>query len=466
MSSAARIAVLDDEKDMLENCRRILLRWGYEPICFADPLRAADVVLDERPDVFITDIRMPNRSGMEVLAELREIAPAMPVIVFTAYASVESAIEAIKSGAFDYIVKPFTLDGFRVVLDRALERLRLQRENEELRRQVSKAFGLDSILGTSVKMRKLGELLQRVSRTEANVLIQGESGTGKELIARCIHVNSARASRPFVPVDCAAIPEALLESELFGYRRGAFTGAVANKPGLFESANGGTLFFDEIGEMPIGIQSKLLRVLQERTFRRLGDNELRSSDVRVVAATNRNLDSERRAGRFREDLFFRLSVITVDVPPLRERTGDVPLLASHFAREFAKRSGIQFSSISRSAIALLENHSWPGNVRELQNIMERAVTLSGTDVLTPEDLPDTLRDKSIIAVEEFAKTMGFRQAKERCIQVFEKQYMRALLDQCHSNISRVARLSGLNRRTIYRLIEKHGIRRHTDDSFP
>jgi DNA-binding NtrC family response regulator len=464
MTYRAKVAVLDDERDMLENCRRILSRWGHEPIVFPDPLKAAEIVQNERPDVFITDIRMPNKSGLEVLSEVKELAPNMPVIIFTAYASVESAIDAIKGGAFDYIVKPFTLDGFKIVLDRALEHQRLQRENDELRKQVSDAFRLDSILGVSGQMKKLGDLLQKVSRTDANVLIQGESGTGKELIARCIQVNSNRNSKPFVPVDCAAIPETLLESELFGYQRGAFTGAVQNKPGLFETANGGTLFFDEIGEMPISIQSKLLRVLQERTFRRLGGNEMRKVDVRVVAATNRDLDVERKAGRFREDLFFRLSVVTIPVPPLRDRTGDIPLLAEHFAREFAKRSGIKFTRISRAAMEYLENYTWPGNVRELQNVMERGITLSAGDVITPEELPDMVRDREVIAVDRLAKDMDFKQAKEHCIEVFEKQYLLNLLENCHFNISKVAKLSGLNRRTIYRLMDKHKIRHRRDDS--
>lgn len=457
MTSKAKIVVLDDEQDMLENCRRILVRWGHEPICTHDPLKVAEIVATEKPDILITDIRMPGRNGLEVLTEMRELAPNMPVIVFTAYASVESAIDAIKGGAFDYIVKPFTLDGFKVVLDRALERRRLQQENEALRRQIAEAFRFDNILGVSTQMRKLAEMLQKVSRTDANVLVQGESGTGKELIARCIHVNSSRGTRPFIPVDCAAIPETLLESELFGYQRGAFTGAVQNKPGLFEAANGGTLFFDEIGEMPLSLQSKLLRVLQERTFRRLGGNELRKSDVRVLAATNRDLTAERKAGRFREDLFFRLGVITIHVPPLRERTGDIPLLADHFAREFAKRSGITFSRIARQALEYLENYTWPGNVRELQNVMERAITLSNGDVITPDDLPDAVREREVIMVDRLASSMDFKQAKHHCIEIFEKQYLAALLQNCHYNISKVAKLSGLNRRTIYRLIDKHKI---------
>ena len=453
----AKVAVLDDERDMLENCRRILLRWGHEPICFPDPLKAAEIVANEKPDVFITDIRMPHRSGLEVLAELKELAPAMPVIVFTAYASVESAIDAIKGGAFDYIVKPFTLDGFKVVLDRALERRRLQLENETLRRQLADAFRFDSIVGLSPQIKKLAELLQKVSRTDANVLIQGESGTGKELIARCIHVNSPRENKPFIPVDCAAIPETLLESELFGYQRGAFTGAVQNKPGLFEEAHGGTLFFDEIGEMPMGLQSKLLRVLQERTFRRLGANELRRSDVRVLAATNRDLDAERKKGTFREDLFFRLGVITIKIPPLRERTGDIPILAEHFARESAQRSGLRFSRISRQVLDHLEAYPWPGNVRELQNVMERAVTLSSSDVITPDDLPEGILGRDVIVIDRAAGPLDFKRARVMCVESFEKQYLMSLLHGCHYNISKAAKISGMNRRTIYRLMEKHGI---------
>jgi DNA-binding NtrC family response regulator len=249
----------------------------------------------------------------------------------------------------------------------------------------------------------------------------------------------------------------LMESELFGYQKGAFTGAVQNKAGLFESANGGTIFLDEIGEMPLAIQSKLLRVIQERTYRRVGSTDLRKTDVRVVAATNRDLDVERKAGRFREDLFFRLGVITVSVPPLRARTGDVPLLAEHFARGYAKRSGIKYSRISRSAMDVLENYSWPGNVRELQNVLERAITLSSSEVITPDDLPDTVRSKDALVVDRSTRGLDFKQAKDVCIDAFERQYLTGLLEETSYNISRVARRSGLNRRTIYRLMAKHEI---------
>ncbi len=465
--SKFRVAVLDDEKDMLENCRRILLSWGHQPIILEDPTAALETVAEEKPDVFITDIRMPGKSGMDVLAELKQAYPDLPVIVFTAYASVETAVEAIKAGAFDYIVKPFTIDSFRVVLDRALDRQRLQRENQELRAQLSHSFKLDCIIGSSPQMRKLAELIQKVGRTDANVLIQGESGTGKELVARCVHASSVRAKRSFVPLDCAAIPEPLMESELFGHQRGAFTGAVQNKPGLFETANGGTIFLDEIGEMPLSIQSKLLRVLQERTFRRVGSTELSKTDVRVVAATNRNLDTERKANRFREDLFFRLAVITIEVPPLRDRTGDIPMLADHFARQFAENSRLKFSRISAPAVEILENYSWPGNVRQLQNVMERAITLSSSDILTPEDLPDMVRQREVISVDRISRGLDFKHAKAKCVDAFERQYLMRLLEETTYNLSKVARLSGLNRRTIYRIMEKHGIinKRGNEDGF-
>lgn len=455
--SRLKIAVLDDEKDMLENCRRILQSWGHEPLVISDPMAARQLAEEERPDVFITDIRMPDKSGLEVLEELKQVRPEMPVIVFTAYASVETAVEAIKAGAFDYIVKPFTIDGFRVVLDRALERRRLQMENAQLRAQLSQSFKLDNIIGESPQMRRLAELIQKIGRTDANVLIQGESGTGKELVARCVHSSSARAKRPFIPLDCAAIPETLMESELFGHQKGAFTGAVQNKPGLFETADSGTIFLDEVGEMPLLIQSKLLRVLQERTFRPVGATELRKTNVRVVAATNRDLDEERREGRFREDLFFRLGVITVQVPPLRDRTGDVPMLANHFARTFAERSGIRFERLSVPTVEILENYPWPGNVRELQNVMERAITLSNGAVITPEDLPDALRQREAIVVDRISKGLDFKNAKDKCVDAFERQYLNRLLEETSYNISRVARISGLHRRTIYRIMDKHGI---------
>lgn len=455
--SKFKVAVLDDEKDMLENCRRILQSWGHEPIVLDNPAQAMEVVERDRPDVFITDVRMPGRSGLDVLADLRRDYPEMPVIVFTAYASVETAVEAIKAGAFDYIVKPFSIDNFRIVLDRALDRRRLQKENTELKAQLKTSFQLESIIGKSPAMGKLAEFIQKVGRTDANVLIQGESGTGKELVARCVHASSVRANRAFVPLDCASIPETLLESELFGYQKGAFTGAVSNRPGLFESANGGTIFLDEIGEMPLSIQSKLLRVIQERTFRRIGSNELLKTNVRVVAATNRDLDVERRAGRFREDLYFRLGVIVIPVPPLRDRAGDVPLLAQHFAQTFARRSGIVFKRLSAAVIEMLENYSWPGNVRELQNVMERAITLSNSDVIKPEDLPDNVRRREVISVDRISEGLDFKHAKEKYVDAFERQYLARLLDETTYNISQVARVSGLHRRTIYRIMEKHGI---------
>lgn len=455
--SKFKIAVLDDEKDMLENCRRILQSWGHEPLVLSDPTQAARIAAEENPDVFITDVRMPEKSGMDVLAELRAAHPDMPVIVFTAYASVETAVEAIKAGAFDYIVKPFSLDNFRIVVDRALDRQRLQRENEQLRAQLSQSFSLDCIIGKSMQMMRLAELIQKVGRTDANVLIQGESGTGKELVARCVHASSDRAKRPFVPLDCAAIPETLMESELFGYQKGAFTGAVQNRAGLFESANGGTIFLDEIGEMPMLIQSKLLRVIQERTFRRVGSNDLIKTDVRVVAATNRDLDKERQEGRFREDLFFRLGVIVIQVPPLRERAGDVPLLADHFARNFAARSHIKYKGISAATLELLEAYSWPGNVRELQNVMERAITLGSSDIITPDSLPDNVRHRELLSVDQLSRGLDFKQAKDKCIDAFERQYLLRLLEDTTYNISKVARISGLHRRTIYRIMDKHSI---------
>ncbi|MBI3080328.1 MAG: sigma-54-dependent Fis family transcriptional regulator, partial [candidate division NC10 bacterium] len=330
MADAARILVVDDEPDMVETVARILTHLGHEPVTATEGGAAVELLERERPDLVLTDLRMPGMDGLEVLKEVKRIDPEAPVVLFTAHATIQTAVEAIKAGAFDYITKPFTADQLQVVIERALTQRRLQEENRRLKEQLQESYRFENIIGRSLPMLRVFEVVKKVARSEANVLIVGESGTGKELVARSIHVNSARAAKPFIPVDCASLPENLLESELFGHEKGAFTGAHMARPGLFEYGNGGTVFLDEVGDLGGNLQAKLLRVLQERQIRRVGSNKFISVDVRVISATNRDLAEGVKRGNFREDLFYRLNVISIPLPPLRDRKGDIPLIAHHY----------------------------------------------------------------------------------------------------------------------------------------
>ncbi|MGH7414830.1 MAG: sigma-54-dependent transcriptional regulator, partial [Candidatus Rokuibacteriota bacterium] len=334
--SPPRVLIVDDEPDMLENCSRILSRQGYACTTAADGRAAMAILERERPDLLLTDLKMPEMDGMALLRRVRELDPALPVIVITAFATIESAVTAIKEGAFDYLPKSFSVDQLRVAVERALRHRGLQVENRNLREQLQQALGLENIVGRSPAMAQVFELVKKAARSEAKILVLGVSGTGKELIARAIHANSPRASQPFVPVDCASLPEQLLESELFGHEKGAFTGAVRSKPGLAEMAHRGTLFLDEIAELPATLQVKLLRVLQERQIRRVGSTSLVDVDVRVVSATNRDLGDAIAKGQFRDELYYRVNVIAIRLPPLRERAGDVRLLARTFLRRFGQ----------------------------------------------------------------------------------------------------------------------------------
>src|SRR5215475_468649 len=332
--SDRRILVVDDEPDMVENCTRILRRAGYRVLATTDPERALALVESERPDVLLTDLKMPNMDGMELMRRAHEIDSTLPVIMITAFASIESAVAAIKAGAFDYLPKNFSVDALTVDIERALRQRALGVENQNLRAQLAVALGLENVIGRSSAMAQVFELVKKAARSEANILVLGESGTGKELIARAIHANSPRAARAFVPVDCASLPENLLESELFGHERGAFTGAVRGKPGLMEVAHRGTLFLDEIGELPTPLQVKLLRALQEQQIRRVGGTALIDVDVRVVSATNRDLREAVAKGQFREELYYRVNVIAIRLPALRERSGDVPLLVQSSLKKY------------------------------------------------------------------------------------------------------------------------------------
>ena len=385
MNTEPRILVVDDEPDMVDNCVRILRRAGYRCMSATDPHRALALLESERPDLLLTDLKMPEIDGLTLLRRAHELDAALPVVVITAFATIESAVAAIKDGAFDYLPKNFSVDELTLVVERALRQRRLALENRNLREQLQTTLALDNVIGRSPAMAQVFELVKKAARSEANILVMGESGTGKELIARAVHANSPRAAQAFVPVDCASLPENLLESELFGHEKGAFTGAVRTKPGLMEVAGGGTLFLDEIGDLPVSLQVKLLRALQERQIRRVGGTALIDVDVRVVSATNRNLREAAAKGQFREELYYRINVIEIRLPPLRERAGDIRLLAHAFLKRYGQGRVLGYDD---TAIAVLEAYAWPGNVRELQNVVERACALAEGDTVTRRDLPD------------------------------------------------------------------------------
>ncbi|MBW2416352.1 MAG: sigma-54-dependent Fis family transcriptional regulator [Deltaproteobacteria bacterium] len=386
----ASILVVDDERSMREFLEILLQRDGHQVVSCGEAEQAVLALESDEFDLVISDIRMPGMSGMDLLDRMPELAPSTPVVLITAHGSTESAVEAMKHGAYDYMTKPCAVDEIRLVVEKALEKRSLSDENTRLKRQLRGRTGSPELLGRSAAMQEVLGLVSQVADTRTNILISGESGTGKDLIARSLHGQSDRRDHALIAVNCGAIPENLLESELFGHVRGSFTGAVSNKMGLFEAADGGTLFLDEIGDMPLALQVKVLRAIQERTFRRVGGTTDIRVDVRILCATNRRLDEEVRAGRFREDLFYRLNVIEVKLPPLRDRVEDIASLARHFIARFAGELGKGVRDLEPEVLTQLERYAFPGNVRELENVMERAVTLANTERITLDCLPDTV----------------------------------------------------------------------------
>jgi DNA-binding NtrC family response regulator len=456
---APRVLIVDDEPDVVANWSRVLERDAYVCLAATDGGRALALLEAERPDVVITDLQMPRVDGLAVLRRALELDPDVPVVVITGHGTVQSAVEAMRAGAFDYLLKPLpSNDALRLVIERAVARRHLVEENRRLRESLSPNVRLDTIVGKSPAMLAVFELVRKAARSEANILIQGESGTGKELIARAIHANSPRAAEVFVPVDCAALPENLLESELFGHERGAFTGAERTKPGMFEVADRGTLFLDEVAELPLSLQAKLLRALQERELRRVGGTKLIPVDVRLVAATNRDLAESVGKREFREDLYYRVNVIAITLPPLRERSGDVALLAYHFLGRYGRNRERALESIDADALALLEAHAWPGNVRELQNVIERACALADGPTLGVRDLPGHLRGTTRTAAPTPGKDLLFREAREVWLRAFMEDYLTDLLRRHGGNISQAALTAGVDRKTLHRLLVRHRIK--------
>jgi two-component system response regulator PilR (NtrC family) len=382
-----RLLVVDDEESIREFLEIMLKKEGYEVTCAEDGAKAKDLLSKKTFDMVISDLQMPNMTGIELLKHVKESYPDLVFMMITAFGTTESAVEAMKMGAYDYLTKPFKIDEVRLNIQNALRSKSLEVENRVLKKELKQEYSFQSLVGNSEAMHKIFDLVKRVSQTPTNVLITGESGTGKEVVAKAIHYNGPLKDKPFITINCGAIPEQLMESEMFGHKKGSFTGAVADKSGLFEVADGGTLFLDEVGELPVTIQVKLLRAIQERVIRRVGATEDIKVDVRICAATNRDLEEMVKNGTFRQDLFYRLNVINIKTPSLRERSDDIPLLANHFLRKYNDRLNKQIGQISVEAMELLQKYDYPGNVRELENIIERTVALEGGAAILPESLP-------------------------------------------------------------------------------
>lgn len=449
MVTEKRVAVVDDDVQMGILVRDMLSGEGYSVSCFTSVAEALVAFKKSVPHIVITDLNMRDINGMALLQKVRTDFPQTVCIMMTAFGSIETAIEAMKNGAYHYVVKPFKMDEFTMVVQRAWERSELARENKALRSELRREFSIDSIIGKSAPMRDLFDVVRRVAPAVANVLISGESGVGKEVVARAIHKLGTRAKKPFIPINCTAIPEALLESELFGHVRGAFTGAANDKRGLFEEANGGTLFLDEIGDMSLGLQAKILRVLQDREIRAVGGTQSKPIDVRIVSATHRDLKAYVRDGKFREDLFYRLNVIPVMVPALRDRTEDIPLLVEHFVHKYALQNHSKVEGVTPEALARLVAHPWPGNVRELENTIERAVVLAKSKLLTEQDVMGSALEKAKEGFEQiFSDTPTLAQIEER--------YIKLIMARCSNRKDAAAKILGINRRTLYRKEKEYG----------
>ncbi len=451
------ILVVDDDAEMRALIRDVLQGRGHQVTVAQSGREALKRMGEEDYEVVLTDLRMREMPGIELLAEVKRAYPDTNVILMTAFGSVETAIAAMKQGAYDYLTKPVKSEELILVTEKALQEAVLRREVNRLRREVRKEYSFHQILGKSKPMREVFDLIRRVADSSTNVLITGESGTGKELVAKAIHYNSERRDAPFVPVNCAAIPDTLLESELFGHTKGAFTDAKSDKRGLFEEASGGTLFLDEISELPLMLQAKLLRAIQEREIRRVGATRAVPVDVRIIAATNLALADEVKAKRFREDLYYRLNVIEIRMPPLRDRREDIPLLVDAFLRKCAEAGQKEPHAMSESALALLMDYPWPGNVRELENVIERAVTLARGEKILPQDLPPAVqgaRGERRVLDEAAERTLP--------LQEVEQEYIQRILEKTGGNKYQAAQVLGIDRKTLYRKlaeIDQKGERR-------
>ncbi len=445
--SLGKILVVDDDRNLIELVKMRLESANYEVVNALEEEEAIEAIKSQIFDLSLVDLQLAHTDGISLMEEIHLILPEMPVIILTAYGSIENAVEAMKRGAYTYLTKPFEYRDLLLQIDRALENRRLTSEVQRLKGLLEEKYDFQNIVARSEKMRKVLEVVSRIAKTESTAFIHGESGTGKELIAKAIHLASERKNKPFVAINCAALPETLLESELFGHEKGAFTGAIRNTKGLFTQAHGGTIFLDEIGDMPLSTQAKLLRVLQERQFHPIGSEKPVEVNVRVIVATNKDLEDYVKQGLFREDLFYRIHVIPIYLPPLRERKEDIPPLVEHFVKKFSQQMKKEVKGLTPMAMQKVMLHDWPGNVRELENTIEYAVAMTQQDVIT-EDL--ILQAKGVISQEPLKPLKEARDA-------FEKSYLIYLLELSNGNVSKAAKLAGKYRADFYDLLKKHDL---------
>jgi DNA-binding NtrC family response regulator len=452
---SAHLLVVDDDPVTVNLLKEVLTKEGYEVITALSGEEAMARGMEDFFNIVITDMRLGDQDGMEVLRSFKKLAPETTVIMITAFGSIETAIEAIREGAFDYISKPFKLDEIKFTIRRALEQRRLLQENRFYRQELLSKYQFKNVIGRTSQMFQVYKTIAKVADTKSTVLLYGERGTGKELIARSLHYNSHRNDRPFIPVDCASLVENLMESELFGHVRGAFTGALITKKGLFEEADGGTIFLDEVTNLSLSIQAKLLRFLQEHEIKRVGGTESIKVDVRVIAAANQLLEPLVNSDKFREDLFDRLNVVSIILPPLRERIEDIPLLANHFLQKFSEENQKNISHISPEALEILTQYSWPGNVRELENTIERAVILSIHPIILPEDLPQKfLQAVAEKRPEKIEEKQPLFPEKLLPLKEIEKSYVLRVLQETKGNKKKASEILGIDRTTLYRILEK------------
>lgn len=455
------ILIADDEIKM-QRIFEINLGDKYHILTANNGDEAIKLLKEREVDVLLSDLKMPAKDGLQVLREAKAYKPHLPVVLITAYGTVENAVQAMKEGAYDYLLKPLKIEEVELVIERALSYSDLVDEIRYLRDELKAVYGVEEIITVNPKIQEILKLIVQVAKTKATVLIQGESGTGKELIAKAIHYRSDRAEKPLIALNCAAIPKDLLESELFGHEKGAFTGALRQKKGKFELADGGTLFLDEIGEMPLELQVKILRALEEQRFTRVGGTEPIQVDIRVIASTNKDLKEEIQRGRFREDLYYRLNVVAIKIPPLRERQEDIPLLVKHFIHKYCKEAGDRVLKISPQAMKTLKRYSWPGNIRELENAVLRAMVVTQGNIIDEKDLPEEVRmanreNKLKIPRNKEELNKAKKLARERAVRELEERCIREALRRSGGNVSRAAREFGMDRRQLQNLIKKYAI---------
>jgi DNA-binding NtrC family response regulator len=458
-----RVLVVDDEVVVCESCRRILEEEDYEVECAQNGKEAFEKMKGNPFDIVITDLKMPGIDGMEVLRTFRQDYPDAVIIMITGFSTVETAVEAMKLGAFDYIPKPFTPDEVSVVVKKAVEKRSLLLENIYLRQELQEKYGFQNIVGKGKRMQDIYRIISKVAMTDSTVLIYGQSGTGKELIARAIHFNSSRREKSFVPVDCAVLSENLLESELFGHIRGSFTGAVTTKPGLFEVADGGTVFLDEVGNISLAIQAKLLRVLQEREFTPVGGTKSKKVDIRLIAATNKDLEKMIKEETFREDLYYRLNIVPITLPPLKDRQEDVPLLAAHFLKKYAEEMGKPVMGFAPEAMKRLMRYPWPGNVRELENVIERSVVMSEGDVIRADHLVlPREEEKEAVEIQVPVTSDALKEIKkhlrEKAVEDVERAFILGALERNNWNVTRASEEVGMLRPNFQALMRKYNLR--------